>query len=302
MSNKQNIVPNIIPKDEIKLENTTNFKCLCIKPSNIEQFDWKNPNYLTTLLNQPFYESIDIEPNNLIEKIAIALHIDEYKSVNINNYVICENKDYICEILFLDVPDEFKTKEHENQMASLINISGDKIYGYAFLLKTYIPIKTQNMYFKDNGLKELHKILYDRVNTTVVLYEDENLREEKIFGNMKNFAGDDKYKYKKVEFPFLLHNINIWYLPDEYGEENVCGKLIDKKIEKCIWFSMNSELYRGHISLDEVQKIIKLSYKLEKDFKPDKEWIKDEMDKYNRKIVKNKYRILEKAYNIYFPE
>jgi len=293
------IIPQneIIHQNEITLENTENFKCLCIKPNNIEKFDWKHPEYLKMLLNQSFYETVDVSPDNLIEKIAECLHVNDYKGEQVNNYVIGENEENICEILFLDMPKEHQTPENENQMASLINTNGNKVYGYAFLLKTHLPIDSRKMYFKDIGLNELYNFMHCRANTSVVLYEDEYWREERIIGDTQVFAdhyfGEDKYKYKKIELPFLLHNINIWYLPDEYGEKDVCGSLLKQiKIDKCILFTMSTTEYRGNLSLDEVKKIIELSVKL-KDYTASDKLIEDEVDSYNRKVIKNKYRILD---------
>jgi hypothetical protein len=59
---------------------------------------------------------------------------------------------------------------------------------------------------------------------------------------------------------------------------------------------MNTEKIRGNLTLNELNKIIDLSKKLN-NFDVDSELIKDEKDKFNRTIIKNKYRILEYVYN-----
>jgi hypothetical protein len=63
---------------------------------------------------------------------------------------------------------------------------------------------------------------------------------------------------------------------------------------------MASEQFRGSLLLEEVQKIIKISNHLEHPYTAREEWIKEEQDEYNRVIVKNKYRVLESAYNTFF--
>ena len=91
-----------------------------------------------------------------------------------------------------------------------------------------------------------------------------------------------------------MHNINIWYISDN-GTKNVCGKIINEPIEKCIIFTMKNDIYRGSISLDEVHKIIYLSNILSNYITPE-EFIEEKIDKNNRKIIVNKYKVLNKLY------
>ena len=56
-----------------------------------------------------------------------------------------------------------------------------------------------------------------------------------------------------------MHNINIWYTTAIDGNKTLCGTLVDKYVDKCIWFTMKSDEYRGNLTLDEVNKIIYLS-------------------------------------------
>ena len=57
----------------------------------------------------------------------------------------------------------------------------------------------------------------------------------------------------------------------------------------------------GNITLKEVKDIIFLSNFLE-EYKPDKELLKEEFDEFNRKIIKNKYRILNQTVEKYSQE
>ena len=94
-----------------------------------------------------------------------------------------------------------------------------------------------------------------------------------------------------------MHNINIWYTTD-YGENNICGKLITEPIEKCIWFTMKSTEFRGNLTLDEVKKIILLSNNLN-NYKTPNELTEEKFDKLGRKIINNKYKVLDYMYNKY---
>ena len=290
----------VVPKEEIKLENKENFKILCVKPSNIENLDWNNPDYLNALLNQDFYESYSVKPEDFVESVAVCLKINEYDGKNVKTQIIYEDTEHIYEISYIEFTKDKMKKEWENQMGSLININGDKIYGNIMIYKSYVPLNSKNMLFHDMTKEDLYKILYHRASSKAVVYEDENWSERYLMNNIQDFSDklfeDEKYKVKKVEIPFLMHNINIWYVISEYGEENVCGKIINHKMEKCFWFSRLTSQYLCNLTLDEVKKIIFLSDKLD-NYETDSELLKDEKDDLGRNVVKNKYRILENMYN-----
>ena len=57
---------------------------------------------------------------------------------------------------------------------------------------------------------------------------------------------------------FLNHNLNIWYITNEYGTDEI-SNLVDGKVEIAVFFTMISEEYRGNITLEEINKIVKLS-------------------------------------------
>jgi hypothetical protein len=95
----------------------------------------------------------------------------------------------------------------------------------------------------------------------------------------------------------LLHNINIFYVANEYGED-IAPKLIPEKVETALFFTKIDDDFRGNLTLDEVKKIIELSNKLES-FEVDEEYMKEEKDELGRNIIKNKYKILEFVYNKY---
>ena len=119
----------------------------------------------------------------------------------------------------------------------------------------------------------------------------------KYLGNLyfaKTFFED---RFYKCELSFLLHNINIWYEICDGCSKNTCGKILEKPIYKCIWFSKLTDNYLTSIYLDEVKRIINLSTKIDYPFKVKDEWVKEEIDEYNRKIIKNKYKILQIAEN-----
>lgn len=291
-----------IQDSEAKLENKNNFKIICISPNDISSHDFNNPTYLLDIFNEEYYKDISINPEKFSEEIGKHLEVKKLEDLDVKLQFLSEDTEHIYEMLYVDVTDKNKKKELENQLATLINTNGDTIYGNAIIFKTHVPLNSENMLFQDITVDNIQKILFYRANNIVCTYDD-NWKEIMVSGDIQlfsdNFFGEDKFKVKKKEFAFLMHNINIWYTTFEYAEEKVCGKLINERIEKCFIFSKLNENYRVNLKLDEVNKIIKLSEVLE-EYEPDKEMIKEETDSIGRKIIKNKYRILNKVYQKYF--
>ena len=292
----------LTPLDSIRLENENDFNVLVIKPNDIENYDWKDPRYIKKLLQKDIFDIKKINPNSFIENITEFIKMKNYNSNEIITNTICEDSEHIYEIIHLKIVDKDIKYEDLNQFSMLLDINGELIFGYTIILKTHLPKNSTNSYFVDITKDDIGNILDTRVNNTIVIHQDDTWLERRcnnIEEYSEYFFGDDKYRIKKKELGFLRHNINIWYTTFEYAEENVCGKLINEKIDKCIIFSNSSEKYRGNISLNEVKKIIELSNVLEK-FEVEEEDVKEENDSIGRNILKTKYRILEKKYNQYF--
>ena len=202
----------VVPKEKIKLENNVEFDVLCVKPSNIDGMDWNHPDNLKSLLNQNFYVSHKVNPTNFVEKIAEILKIKDYEQnlegeiLNVTTQIVAEEKEYIYEISYLELPNNLLKPENENQMSNLINVNDKKIFGNVIMYKTYLPLNSNNMLFHDMKKEDLHRILYDRANTKIVTYNDEVWSENRANDIQKfadDFFEDDKYKVKKIEIPFL---------------------------------------------------------------------------------------------------
>jgi hypothetical protein len=307
MSEKNNLTEKIkklsVQDTDVKLENKNNFNIICIKPNDISSFDYNDPAYLKNIFTLNNYKELPINPEKFTEDIGNFLDIKKHDEIEAKIQFISEDTEHVYEMLYVDIPKEKQKKEIENQLASLINTNGDNIYGNAIILKTHLPLNSNNMCFQDITVEDLQRLLFYRANNIIVTYNDELWKENTVSGDINifadNFFGEDKYRIKKKEIAFLMHNINIWYTTFEYAEEKICGNVINDKIDKCFWFSKMTDIYRTNLKLDEVKKIIKLSEVLES-YEPSKELMKDEIDNIGRKIVKNKYRILNKVYLNYF--
>lgn len=292
-------------ESQFVFENKNDFDLLLIKPNKIDHLDWLDSLYTDKISEQDCYEIIKTNPESFVKDITYSLLIDKYNTVGLEvaKQIICEIPDYIYELLYVKKISEIGIATNMdifevNEIASLLNSCDEKIHGTALLLKTYLPTLSKTMILTNIDNSDIKTILDNRVKTKVVIYDGE-FKEEYVVGDLENYAKeffDDTWH--KLEIPFLLHNINIWYDTLECKTKNaICGKIINKPVYKCIWFTMISDEFRGSLTLSEVEKIIQLSYKLEYPYKAKLEWIEDEKDEFNRDIIKNKYRVLEIAYN-----
>jgi len=286
-------------EDKLTFENKNNFEIVLIKlNSDFDKLDWNDLNYTDNIINLDCYEVLNANSDNFVDLLSTNLLLDKYsdqKDLEITTQLIYEGLNYIYEIIYAK-----NLKEEKNGLGTLLNTNGDDIFGNVILTKTFIPTLSKSMVFENCYIRNIKDILESRINTNVVMYDIESGWTNKIIkGDLTLFA-DEFFDegYVKYELPFLLHNLNIWYEKlDLKTTKNICGKILEKPIYKCIFFTMITDEHRGSLYLEEVEKIIKLSNVLDIPFTAKNEWIKEEDDEYKRPVIKNKYRVLDLAYN-----
>jgi hypothetical protein len=300
-------------EDKFNFENNDNFNLLLIKPNTISQFNYTETNYLDNIITMnDTYEDILFNSENFIDLLHEQLisKNKEKKELELFTQVILEIPNYIYEIIYMQNLTE--TDDELNELGTLLNTNGENIYGNILLLKTFIPSLSNSLLIKDTFKEDIKIILNSRANINIVTFNDNEWSNQNIPWSNQNIPWSNQNipsnldefaktffedRYSRCEVPFLLHNINIWYEICEGCSLSSCGKVIEKPIYKCFWFTKINDNYNGNLSLDEVQKIIKLSYKLDFPFKAKDDWLIDETDKFNRKVIKNKYKILDLAYD-----
>jgi hypothetical protein len=304
-SENKNVVYENCYLEKILMENTNTFECLSIKPGSIQQVPWIDSNYAGKLIELELFNTIKTNSANFIEVVATNLEIAKYKikNLNVKTEIIAEEPYYLYELLYIDLEKnvEYHQDENLNELASLININGDKIYSNAIIFRSFLPSLSDSMTMCTITKEDLRRVLHDRVHTKIVIGDDDSWAEDRVIGDISKYAEIffDGEKYEKIELSFLMHNINIWYSVSECGNANLCGNLIDDPIDKCIWFSMKSDEFRGNLTLDEVKKIISIS-KVMSTYTTPAELLEEKNDQYGRKIIYNKYKVLDWVYNKYF--
>jgi hypothetical protein len=301
--------PNKISEDysfleKVNMESGELVECLVIKQGIIKDISWKDPNYINKIVELDYIESVIVNSENFLDILAKNLDVNKFTVSNMSakTEIVGEEPYYLYELTYIDLEKEKKyhNDENINDIANLITINGDKLYSNAILYRNHIPSLSDSMNLCNVNKEDLKRLLYKRAYNTIVIgdsFENKYI-EYNVIGEMdvyakKYFEGEE---YKKKELAFLMHNINIWYSIG-ITENNICGNLINEKyIDKCIWFTMSSDTYRGNLTLDEVTKIIYLSLRLE-DYKTPSELMEERNDDLGRKIIYNKYKVLDKLYN-----
>ena len=284
--------------------------CLVVHKGKIlnDNLNWKDPDYAGKISQLDLFTEVEI--NNFNEMLGRELKINDYliKNPYVKTEVIAEDKYYVYEMMYIDLIQEkdYHQPEMINDLATLLSIDGDLIFSDAIIIKSHVSpnqsIESNENILENMTREDIKKILYDRAYTKVVVW-DEHWREDRVVGSMEDYAKRffEEEKYQTVEIAFLMYNINIWYTYSDFGETNLCGKLLNnnKKIDKCIIYTNQSDQHRGCICLDEVDKIIKLSIKLHeigKDTKTPEECAGEKLDETGRRIIYNKIRVLDYVY------
>lgn len=300
----QNLINECEILEKVNMDDNELIECLVIKQGQINNISWKDPEYINRIIELDLIESIFVNGKTFLDTLAKKLSVDKYKVINMSakTEIVGEEPYYLYELIYIDLENDilYHTNDNINDIANLISINGDSIYSNAILFRNYIPSLTDSMNLCNMTKNDLKRLLYRRAYNTIVIGDsfENKFIEDTVIGDMQIFAKKffDGEEFKKVEFPFLMHNINIWYTTGII-ENKLCGNLINNKfIDKCIWFTMRTDVYRDNLTLDEVKKIINLSLKLD-NYNTPSELMEEKIDNLGRKIICNKYKVLDKIYD-----
>jgi len=304
---------NLPINEKLTTENNEEFNCAVINIDNssiINSVDWRDPEYSRKVLEFDLVSYQDTNTETFVKSMALGLNIGKYniEGLPIKTETIADyysptvtntyKPSYVYDMSYIDFSNnrEFMTEDNMNHLGNLFSVNGDIIHSNAVIFKNRIESQTDSMIMDVITKEDLQNILYNKVHTLIVTW-DEEWKEQRVVGDLHNFANDffDGEKIYKTEFAFLKYNINIWYTMIDGGSMTLLGKLLKRPIEKCIIFTMNTYDCRGSLSLDEVNKIIKLS-KVLPNFDVPSEYNEEKTDNINRKIVWNKYKLLDRLY------
>ena len=294
-----------INKYQIKIDIEEAFECLIISQGSISSLSWRDPDYSYKLMELGLISSHTVNTNNFEETLATQLQVNNFNvpNLSVHTEIIGEEPNYLYEMLYIDLEKhpKYHTDVGLNEIASLFNINGEKVYSNAIVFKSELLSLTDTMKLCTLTKNDLARVLYERAHTKIITYNlDDNKWCELNVIDLDVFAKqffEEEY-YQKLEIAFLMHNINVWYIVDsnKKNQNKICGKIINNPIEKCIWFTMKSDTYRGNLSLKEVEKIIYLSNILES-FKTPTHLLEERFNESGSKIINNKYKVLDWVYH-----
>jgi len=304
---------NLYVNEKLTTEQNELFKCAVINVDNssiINSVDWRDPEYSRKVLDLDLVSYIDINTDTFVKVIANGLNVERYniEGLPIKTETIADyysptvtntyKPSYVYDMSYVDFSnyEDMMNEKNMNHLANLFSVNGDIIYSNAVIFKNRIESQSDSMVMDIITKDDLKTILYNKVHTLIVTW-DEEWKEQRVVGDLHNFANDffDNEKIYKVEFTFLKYNINIWYTMIDGGSMTLLGKLLKRPFEKFIIFTMNTHDCRGSLSLDEVNKIIALS-KVLPNFNVPSEYNQETTDNIGRKIVWNKYKLLDRLY------
>jgi len=274
--------------DKKLLPQDNSINTLLIKPADISNFDYRNPDYKELLLNLDIYEKVEIKADSFGNNLYEYLDMKDYSNVTINTQAIYQDNTYLYELIHLDLPLKHLPVEIYNGMANMLKNDIYHIFGKAMLVKTTADLTMVNC-----DKKDLEKLLLARVKHKGVTIDLDGEIEEIEFWyepkqKLEEFFSEGKTFTEDV---FLLYNLQIYYTK---GDNPIIEDIIGEKVEQLMILTKNTDTIYGDFTLGEFNNIINLlkkgCSKITKE-----EWKEEKKDKYNRNTIINKYTVLKKA-------
>jgi len=282
---------------------SNNYDVLLIKPNVIEHLDYNRVDYISGILSIDCYELLNTNSKDIGIIFAKYLNSKNYKDCNALTNICYDTPECLYELCFLDIPKEEKNEKTINQIATLLDITNEQIFGNAILIKTYLPLDTLDMIMISSSKEDIKNILDSRVNHKGVFIDTDTTMKcitfRDIEPEIKKLFDEDIKNLSRIEIPFLKHNFIMYYNKDSLDEENELVRDIgQKKINGEVFIvSMVTDTLYTDISINEVKKILEISKFGENAWKASDNDDNEERDNEGRILIKSKYRILHKRHN-----
>ena len=298
------IKPNEFDINDIPFKTSPNEEYREVNRDNI--FDIKS-NYVNFDLYKEklseFIEVINVDESNFMETAVDKIELDDKHYGDVRDCYDEPNNIYQVMFRLISQYDN-KSNLKNNILASLLTYEKELIYGNVILFKTNLPKDSYDMNNKDVTINELIKIVMNNIYHTGVYFESGKI--EQIFYNndyeivdplnkfkkrtdIDQIMKDEKYGFQKKDI--LKYNMQFIFDSESHDDINdpmsrlILGPIRGKGLISSPYENDNS-FY--DISKEEIIDLLKVS--------PNFELTNDDLNENsvndNRKIVKNKYRIL----------
>ena len=289
------IKPNNFTFDDIiKTSSSNNFDTILTKKANyinIEKMKQKCSDFIKIK---------EVDDKSFMEDYVklVELDIDHYGDVK-DCYEI-ENNIYQ---IFCKLPnqDDNVSKLKHNVFGSFLTLKKELLYGTVILFKTILPTETKESLNGSVSFEEMLSLLMCNFYYTGLYVHDNNVIEEIYFNNKLEFVDPRKGFTKRNDLTNILTNQDFGTITNNLTKFNL-DFIIDKNSKKSINDPISrlvKNLIRGEVLIVspysenvymDITKdnIIKLLKTVDiKDIEPE-----DEYDEFDRRIIMNKYRLL----------
>lgn len=293
---------------EVYLPSQKEFKFLLIKPADISNLRYDDPEYKHFICNLNIYEEISTTSNEFIDKMGEALKVHEMKLRNkpfsLHTQYLGTNPTHLFELIHFDLMPDDLPVEIYNGVGNLLKNDYQHLFGNAIMIKTKVPVDEVDVELVDCTRKDLYNLLENRVKHIGVKIDDDNEFGEFDFYNegptkfIEEFMIND---HKFIEKGFLLHNLQIYYTP---GKKMDLEKLIGEGYDQLVILTKLTDHFYGNFSMDEFNDIKKLlgtdcPSECPENWKTPNVIEGEKLKENNRRFIFNKYRALWKAKQIY---
>ncbi|ADO67394.1 hypothetical protein crov360 [Cafeteria roenbergensis virus] len=293
---------------EIYLPSQKEFKFLLIKPADISNIRYDDPEYKHFICNLNIYEEITTTSSDFLDNMGKALKVHEMKLRNkpfsLHTQYLGTTCAYLYELIHFDLMPDDLPVEIYNGVGNLLKNDYQHLFGNAIMIKTSVPIEEDDVELIDCTRTDLYNLLENRVKHIGVKIDDDNEIGEFDFYNegpskfIEEFMIND---HKFIEKGFLLHNLQIYYTP---GKKMDLIKLIGEGYDQLLIMTKLTDHFYGNFMMTEfndIKNLLGTECPLEcpEEWKTPSAQVETKLKENNRRFIFNKYRALWKAKQIY---
>lgn len=286
-------------KESLYLPEQGEFKYLLIKNKDISGIRYDDPEYKRIICSLDIYEERSVNSETFFDNMVDDMKLNEFVNYGLNTQSIWATKDYIYELIHIDLMPGNNPVEIYNGVANMLKTDMQHIFGNAIMIKTKAPVDDYKVEMVNCTRDDLHDLLENRVRHVGVRIDDDGETEEFTWYHEPDKFMDDFFvnDRKFEERSFMLHNLQIYYTP---GTRDDFEKLLGKKYDQMVIMTKVTEHFYGNIHLDEIKSILRL-LKTECPEECPEEWKKPSVEleetlrSERRKFIFNKYKALYQA-------
>jgi hypothetical protein len=153
--------------NDIYFPNQDNFNFLLIKPKDISQIRFDNPEYKKIICNLDIYQEINTSADDFFENLNKFLELDYFRNKNqafsLHTELVWTTSEHIYELIYIVLPPAYNPLSLYNGVANIVKKDHQHIFGNVVIIKTQVPHDTISVNMVDCSVNDLHNLLENRV-------------------------------------------------------------------------------------------------------------------------------------------